>query len=392
MAGKRGNGEGTLRKRLILDKVSGEVLDERWEARVTLPGGKQRSFYGKTREDARRKLTAALRARDTGSLVGLDERQTVRQYLTIWLETLRAAVRPRTHARYAQAIRTHIVPALGSIRLTKLSAQHLQRFYAEKLASGLAPATVAHLHAIMHRALDAAARLDLVTRNVADLVTPPRAARHEMHFLTVEQAQALLTGVRGDRLEALYILALVIGARQGELLALRWQDVDLDAGTLRIEHTLHFERAGMWRLAAPKTERSRRLIEVPSRAVEALRTHRTRQLAERLQMGEAWGQYDFVFTNVIGDPLRGTHLLERHFLPLLEHLELPRIRWHDLRHTCVSLAVRQGVPVPTISQMLGHSTPSMTYDVYAHVLPGMQKAATQAIQEALFGGSGSALG
>jgi integrase len=208
-----------------------------------------------------------------------------------------------------------------------------------------------------------------------------------MQVLTRGQAQALLAGVQGDRLEALYVLALTTGARQGELLALRWGDMDLESGAMLIYHTLRWDRPGRWYLEAPKTDRSRRRVELEHVTIEVLRTHRRRQLEERLAIGAAWHDHDFLFTRADGEPLRGTHLLERHFLPLLARLELPRVRWHDLRHTAVSLAIEAGVPITVISQMIGHSATSMTMDVYAHILPGQERAASRALEGVLFGGT-----
>lgn len=381
MAGKRrGNAEGSI---TLYKGKDGKP--DRWVARLTLPDGRRKALYAKTRQEAARKLTAALRARDTGLTASGDERQTFGRFLAAWLETIRPAVKPKTFTRYELAVRIHITPALGTVKLAKLSAHQLQTLYGAKLSAGLAAGTVAHLHAVIHRALDHAERLDLVPRNVADRVTAPRPAHHEMRIFSQEQAQTLLRGVEGDALEAAYVLALTIGLRQGELLALRWRDVNFDTATLRIEHTLHFDKGGVWRLASPKTERSRRTVELPPMAIDALRTHRRRQIADRLAMGDVWQDHDFVFCSAIGEPLRGTHLLERHFLPLLKELGLPKARWHDLRHTCVSLAIAQGVQVNMISQMIGHSSTSMTSDVYAHILPGMGKAAALAMEHALRG-------
>ncbi|MGH2517877.1 MAG: tyrosine-type recombinase/integrase [Ktedonobacterales bacterium] len=377
--GKRGNGEGSI---TLFKKGEGGKPDQ-WMARLTLPDGRRKALYAPTRAEAARKLTAALRNRDMGLRSAGDERQTLATYLTSWLATVRTSVKPRTYDRYGQAIRTHILPALGSVKLTNVSASALQQFYAAKLSEGLAPGTVAHLHAVIHRALDAAMRLDLIARNPADRVTAPRPTHHDMRILSQEQAVALLAGVAGDRLEALYVLALSTGARQGELLGARWADVNLDAGTLRIEHTLHFDRAGVWRLAPPKTERSRRILDLPPMAVEALRRHRARQLKERLQVGEAWNGHDFVLCNELGQPLRGQHLYDRHFQPTLARLGLPAVRWHDLRHTYVSLAAAEGVPVSDISASIGHSSVSMTSDVYLHILPGAGKRAALAMERAL---------
>jgi integrase len=209
MPGKRGNSEGSIAKR----------KDGLWEARLTLPGGKRKSFYAKTRQEAARKLAEAIRDKDKGLPVAMD-RQTVDQYMQSWMDVMRAKIRPRTWRRYEQRLRVHVLPTLGSVILTKLSAQNLQSLYAKKLAEGLSPTTVHHMHMLLHKALDAAVRLELVQRNVSDLVDPPSMARPEMGVLSPEHARALLAAAAGDRFEALYILAVTTGMRLGELLAL----------------------------------------------------------------------------------------------------------------------------------------------------------------------------
>jgi integrase len=379
MAGKnRGNGEGTVTQR----------KDGRWEARLTLTDGRRKCLYGKTRAEAARRLAVAIRDQEKGVSFARDERQSLASYLRSWLETLRPpTLKPRTWGRYESDVRVHLIPALGSTRLLKLSAQQVQAFYAAKRREGrLAPASIAHLHAVLHSALEQAERLGLVPRNVADLVKAPRpSAEHEMHVLTPEQAQTLLDAASGDRLEALYVLALTTGMRLGELLALRWRDVDLDTATLHVLHTLHHEQFGAWKLTRPKTAKSRLRIALTPRAVEALHSRRVRQAEERLALGEAWADHGFIFTRQDGEPLRGTHVLERGFHPLLQRAGLPLIRFHDLRHTCATLLLVQNVPAKVVSELLGHSSVAITLDRYSHVLPSMQQSAAAAMEQVLKG-------
>jgi len=204
----RGNNEGSITKR----------PDGLWEARITLDNGKRKSIYAKTRQEAARRLAAAARDRDNGALIVADK-QTIEQYFTNWLAVMKATIRPRTWETYESYIRLHFLPSLGRTMLTKLTAQHLQLLYAKKLEEGLTTTTVHHLHTIVHKALSNALRLGLVQRNVCDLIDPPRKLHHEMTTLSEEQARLLLTTASGKRLEALYVLALVTGMREGELLA-----------------------------------------------------------------------------------------------------------------------------------------------------------------------------
>jgi site-specific recombinase XerD len=210
---RRGHGEGSIYRR----------PDGRWAATIDLGwhGGKRRRkfLYGKTRAEVARKLATSLQAHRDGQVFG-DERTTVEQFLSAWLVTVEPSLAPRTWTRYEQLIRRHTAPHIGKVRLTKLGARHLDQLYSALVRSGLSPTTVLQLHRILHHALRDATRWNLVARNVAELVTPPRRARHDFVTLTPEQARRFLDGVKGDRLEALYILGLTTGMREGELFGL----------------------------------------------------------------------------------------------------------------------------------------------------------------------------
>ena len=371
MAHRRGNGEGSIYHR----------ADGRWEARVSLDNGHRKAFYGRTRPEVSQKLAAALKARQDG-LPPVSERQTVRQYMSNWLESARPSLRPKTWLRYEQLLRLHVVPEIGKVRLVRLSPQHLQRLYAGRLEAGLSPASVVQLHAVLRRALGQAARWGLVARNVASLVTPPRLERREMTTLSPEQARTLLEAAAGDRLAALYVLAINTGMRQGEILALRWRDVDLDGGTLQVKATL--QSAGEeFVFAEPKTAHSRRQVALNRPAAEALSSHRARQAEERLQLGAAREDNDLVFANEVGRPIAAANLRNRSFWPLLVRAGLPRIRFHDLRHTAATLLLGRGVHPKIVSEMLGHSQIAITLDLYSHVTPTMQRQAADELEAAL---------
>ncbi|HKS70739.1 MAG TPA: site-specific integrase, partial [Ktedonobacterales bacterium] len=232
-------------------------------------------------------------------------------------------------------------------------------------------------------ALGEAQRLGLVQRNVATLVKAPRPARHEMHTLTPEEARRLLEAAADDRLEALYVLALTTGMRRGELLALHWSDVDLEDGYLQVRYTLQHLKDGAYTFASPKTAGSRRKVSLTATAIAALQRRAARQQDERTLVGPAWQEEDLVFTNAQGGPLRANHILQRQFTPLLKQAGLPLIRFHDLRHTAATLMLRQGIHPKIVAEMLGHSTVSMTLDIYSHVIPDMQRGATEALDRLL---------
>lgn len=378
--GRRGRNEGSIRYR---------ESDGRWEATVSVGDGtgRRKSFYGKTRREVAAKLSAALRDLDQG-LTLADERQTVVAYLTSWLATIEPTVDQATHLHHASNVRIHLVPAIGGIRLAQLRAQHVAQLYAAKLASGLSPTTVHHLHATLHKALEAAVRLGIVARNVSDLVDAPRIAERELHVLTAEQAKTLLAAVQGHRLEALYVLALVSGMRQMELLGLRWRYVELEApggAVLRVAAALkRLKRTHEWAFAEPKTRGSRRTIALAPQTVEVLRRHRARQLQERLFVGEAWRDLDLVFATGDGGPL-WPHNVYHQFHRFLATAGLPRIRFHDLRHTCATLLLAARVNPKVVSEQLGHASVAITLDIYSHVLPDMQQDAATALAKVLYG-------
>ncbi len=304
------------------------------------------------------------------------------RYLQEWLQTVEHSIRPSTWTRYEQLIRVHAIPAIGSLSLSRLEPRHLQKLYVDRLTNGSAPATVRQLHAVICRALGQAAKWDMVARNVASLVSPPRVQRHEITPLTAEQSRTMLDVAQGDRFEALYVLALNTGMRLGELLGLRWRDVDLDTGILQVRHTMLRLKDGL-KLREPKTPQSRRRISLPGNAVESLRRHRGRQAEDRLRLGRAWDDQDLVFPNKIGRPIERGNVLRRSLWALLEKADIPRIRFHDLRHTCATLLLQKGVHVKVVSELLGHSNITITLEVYSHVIPDMQEQAVTAMDTIL---------
>ncbi len=201
--------------------------------------------------------------------------------------------------------------------------------------------------------------------------------------MSQEQARILLAAARGDRLEALYVLAVSAGLRQGELLGLRWRDVDMERGTLSVRRQLTRSKEDGLRFTEPKSKKSRRSIRLAGRATEALRRHRSAQNKERLRLGTLWKDQDLVFANRTGAPLDVGNLTNYSFRPLLERAELPRIRFHDLRHTCATLLLSRNVNPKIVQEMLGHANISETMDTYSHVLPSMQETAVSAMEEAL---------
>jgi len=369
---RRGPNEGTIYRR----------PDGRWVAGITGPGGKRKFFYGRTRLEVARKLAVAQRNQSLG-LPMLNDRMPLAEFLQEWLaEKVKPSVRPYTYMAYEVNVRVHIVPALGRVPLTQLNPQQVQRFVNQKLEDGLAPKTVKYIRQTLHAALAHAERWGLVHRNVASLVEIPRHEQREMSAFTTAEARRFLQAIEGDRLEALFRVALALGLRQGEALGLRWSDVDFEVGTLRVRHGL--QRHGHeYHLMPPKTARSRRVIPLPPSIAAALLAHRGRQKKERLHAGPSWDeQWDLVFCRPNGKPLDHTRV-NSHFGQLLQDAGLPRIRFHDLRHSCATLLLVQGVPPRVVMEILGHSDIAMTMNTYTHVLPELQQQAAQRIEEFL---------
>ncbi len=262
MSRKRGNGEGSITKR----------KDGRWVARYTVhtaKGPKRKSIYGRTRQEVAEKLAKLLSERTEG-IVYDDENTTVGEYLDRWLKgSVHGYVRQSTYDRDASLVNNHLKPALGRIKLKKLSPAHVQGFYRDRLDSGLSASTVHKMHAILHKALTRALAWHMVPRNVTEAVEPPQPAPKEMHPLSPTEARRLLDAACGERFEALYVLAVTTGMRQGELLALKWQDVDVENATISVRRTLTRD-GGRVTIGEPKTKKSRRSIRLTPRATEAL--------------------------------------------------------------------------------------------------------------------------
>jgi integrase len=373
---RRGHHEGSIYQR----------RDGRWVGvlHVGYGGGRRerKSYYGTTRPEVASKLANAIANHNKG-LRPVPERQRVRDYLESWLnDTARRSIRGTTFAGYERMIRLHINPIIGDLRVARLAADHLDNLYTQLLDKGLAPKSVSLIHALLHRALSHAQRRGAVAVNAATNVDPPRIPNREFQALSADEAVHLLDASRGDRLHALYVVALTCGLRQAELLGLRWRDVDLDGAVLAVRQQV-YRLAGEWVFSEPKTTKGRRTISLSAMAVEALRQHRVRQAEERLRVGADWQDYDLVFPNHLGRPIEKQNLMRRSFRPLLGRAGLPPMRFHDLRHSAATLLLAEGVHPKVVQERLGHSTIAVTMDVYSHVMPTLQKDAAERLDRLL---------
>jgi integrase len=372
--GKRGNGEGSITRR----------KDGLYMARYTVEtaiGAKRKAVYAKTRKEAAEKLTAAMADASKG-IIADGGPKTVGAFLTSWLEnSVRGSVRKSTYDRNESLCRVHLIPALGRKKLKTLSAADVAGFYRSRLDSGCSAASVHKMHETLHKALKQAVRWGYMTKNPADDVDAPRVHTEEVHPLTRDEARRFLKVIRGDRLEALYVLALHTGLRQGELLALRWEDVDIEEKTLIVRRTITKD-GGKLLIGPTKTAKGRRTVKLTRDAAEALREHLTRQLEEIDGLGDYYQPGGLVFATMKGTLLNPSNLRKRSFAPLLVRAGLPHMTFHQLRHTAATILLLKNVNPKIVSEMLGHASIAITLDTYSHVLPNMQDSAVAAMEEA----------
>lgn len=377
MAKRRGNREGSIY----------QDTDGRWRAvvQVGFKDGRRirKKFSGKTRGEVAEELKKALREQQLG-LPMVPDRQTVGQFLQAWLEkSAKPRLRYKTYQSYEQLVRTHIGPTLGQTPLGKLSAQQIDGLLSSKLNAGLSARTVQYIHAVLRKALNEAVRWDLLPRNVASLVKSPKIQRKEIKPYSVEEARTLLCTVEGDRLEAVYTVAIACGLRQGEVLGLRWEDIDFERKLLYVRNQLQRLEDRKLHLVPLKTDESRRTVSLPGVCASALAAHRQQQEQERAMAGRRWTDTGLVFTSTIGTGIDQRNLL-KNYSGVIHAAGLRRIRFHDLRHTAASLLLAQGVSFQAVQRTLGHADIRTTLNIYGHLYPESQKEVASKMDE-LFG-------
>ncbi|GGT32490.1 tyrosine-type recombinase/integrase [Streptomyces purpureus] len=396
----RANGDGTVYQR----------KDSRWEAAgyILAPGNTRKRIrvYGTTRKDALAKLTEKIAASNLGLPVAAAD-ITVSAYLMYWLNGIAVhQVRENTHTRYAACVRLHLNPGLGTKKLARLTARDVRTFLdrlrvaCQCCAQGrdtdrrscctigqccnkrLSPLTVTYVHSVLKSALEHAVREDDLPRNVARNIKTPAPRPRRFKPFTASEARQFLHAASGDRLHALYELALRTGLRKGELLGLHWEDLDLDSGTASIHRSLQRTPTGGLTILHTKTRASERRIALPTECINSLKTHQELQQEEREAAGTGWTDTGLVFATPTGRPLDPTNLTRR-FRRLLHHAQLRTIRFHDLRHSTATLLLEQGIDLVVIKELLGHAHIGVTAGVYAHVRLRLQRHAIDTLGNAL---------
>jgi len=361
---RRGRGEGAVYQR----------ADGYW-CGVHQIDYKRRKVYGKTKAEVLAKLDRIRHSNDRQEY----EKLTLGVYLDDWLsKVVEGAVRDSTHALYSSIVKTHLKPRLGSMRVRNITSDHISKMLSDMERAGASPRVRQMALSVLSNALRKAKRQKIVSTNECEDVARPRGRRNEIHVLNDEQIIALLEAARGDRLYPLYALALSTGMRVGELLGLQWVDVDDELRVIHVRRQLVrrpiTDDSRSTELADPKTSLGRRRIELSETVVKTLMAHKDR-------MGDE-GHADLrshVFCTAAGKPLHYNNLINRSFLPLLEKAKLPRMRFHNLRHTHASQLLRTGEHIKVVSERLGHSSAAFTLVVYSHLLPSMQREAANHI-------------
>lgn len=373
---RRSRGEGSIFKR----------EDGSWCASITvgvIDGKRRRKFvYGKTRKEVADKLQAIQRQHAAGITF---TKLSVKEFLEQWLEhTVKRKNRARTYDKYAEDVHNHLVPALGHHQLAKLTPSHVQALLNQLEDAKLSYRSIRNVRAVLRCALNQALRFGYVTRNVATLVDLPGAVTFKPVTIDEEQARRLIEATRGHRYEVLFRFALGLGLRKGELLGLRWEDIDFTAATMNITGSLQRQRGKLQR-SATKTDASIRTIALPPTLLAMLRLHRERQEEQRAAASQ-WTDSGLVFTTWVGTAIEPSDL-SRAFKKVVKQAEISEaFRFHDLRHTCATFLIVMGVHPRVVMEVLGHSQIGTTMNIYAHVLPRVQRDAVVGL-DALFAGS-----
>lgn len=370
MAKKRGQGEGSIYKR----------KDGLWVAALSIRG-KRLFRYFKTQREARDWLQEARNQVQSG-LTFAAAQITLGKFLQEWLNAYENSVRPKTFQQYTQIVKQYLLPEIGTLKLKDLRPDHIQSFYAAQLRGGKSSRTVLIVHAVLHRALNQALRWGLIGRNPAHAVSRPKFRRKEMKTLTDAQARIFLSAAWGSRHEALYWLAVTTGLREGEILGLKWSDLDWVTKRLKVQRQLQRLKGQGLVFTEPKSEAGKRAVLLSKVIITKLHGQHIVQSYEKLFAGDRWQENDLIFPSTLGTPLDPRNLF-RDFKAILKQANLPDIRFHDLRHTAATLMLQQDVHPKVVQERLGHSDIALTLNTYSHVLPDIQEEAAEKLDQLL---------
>lgn len=366
------------------DKGDGSVhrRGKGWVAYLTLPNGNRKYFYGRTQDSVKERMKRYRNRLERGERV-MEEKRTVAEYLEWWLDDARLSGRraPETLRSYETKVRLHIVPAIGHVKLAQLTPMHVRQLLSDRVGEGLSSKQVNHIHDVLHTALEQARKLEVVDRNVASLVDPPRIVQKDRQALSLEQANKLMTVLDGHRMQPFFRTLLTLGLRPGEGLGLEWRSVDFDAETIRIQTTLQ-RHNGEWMLKEPKTPASKQTLPLPRALARHLQEHQYRLTHERTAAEPSWQDWGLVFPRPNGMPCWYSDA-GRLLKDSCRKGGIPEVSMHELRHSTPSILLSMGVDQRVIMQILRHSTIVLTANLYTHVADPTVRAALNQIDRGL---------
>lgn len=382
---RRGKGEGSIYQR---------EKDGLWIGQITIGYGvdgkqKRKTFTGKTRDEVQQKIYEAVHQQYTGTFIATDK-VTVGEWLDNWLEVhKKEQLRPTTYESYEMLLRVHVKPVIGGIKLQKLQITNLQKMFNDfyrkghKNGGGLSDRTIKYIHTILKAALQQAVNEQLILRNPADFVTLRSVNRPEVEPLTQEEANKFLGMLKNHRNFAAYYLAIMTGMRRGEILGLRWKDIDFKTGTLKINQCLvqvKDEKGKYVRtFQPPKTQKSQRTIPLTDDIIKVLKAHKVRQNEEKMKNRKTYEDNGLVFCSEEGKPLWPRNFI-RQYSKLLKDAGIPHRKFHALRHTCATLLLEAGEELKNVQELLGHEKISTTADIYTKALDSAKRKAISKMQ------------
>lgn len=338
-----------------------------------------------SKSDAQKYQTAKSREKDVGVFIE-NTRMSLDEHLNNWLSAIKSRVAEQTYESYETQVRVHIRPRIGRLRLTNVRIHDVQKVYSEMTDQGLSPTTVRYAHAVLAMAMKKAIELDYIIKNPCDFVELPKQVKKETKAMSPREASAFLTQTASDKYGLVFEFALITGMRPEEYLSLFWSDVDFKRGTVTVQRALVWKKGGGYKFGETKTKRSRRSIPLPENVMTKLKHHRRLQLEQRMKLGDAYEKLDLVFATDLGTPLHYRNLTKRHYEKILKEAGLQDEGFvlYSLRHTCATLLLASGENPKVVSERLGHSSVKTTLDTYSHVLPDMQRSASDRLEAMLY--------